>query len=109
VTFDPFGDFETRGYLRNVARAKDSKIVRQMEYASFTTGLDAAFAKLASRKQLSYDDVLDTHRTLFEAVYPWAGQDRLTTAPHLVVSKGTTGQKFHSPIRTTYDGPSTMG
>ncbi len=88
MTFDPFGDFETRGYLRNVARTKDSKIIRQMEHASFTTGLDAAFAKLASKEQLSYDDVLGTHKILFEAVYPWAGQDRLTTAPHLVVSKG---------------------
>jgi cell filamentation protein len=94
VTFDPFGDFETRGYLRNVARTKDSKIIRQMEHASFTTGLDAAFAKLASQKQLSYDDVLGTHKILFEAVYPWAGQDRLTTAPRLVVSKGTDRRKI---------------
>jgi cell filamentation protein len=88
VTFDPFGDFEMRGYLRNVARTKDSKIVRQMEHASFTTGLDAAFAKLAPQKKLSYDDVLGTHKILFDAVYPWAGQDRLTTAPRLVESKG---------------------
>jgi cell filamentation protein len=94
VTFDPFGDFETRGYLRNVARTKDSKIVRQMEHASFTTGLDAAFARLASQKQLSYDDVLSTHKILFEAVYPWAGQDRLTTAPRLVVSKGNDRRKI---------------
>ena len=88
MTFDPFGDFETRGYLRNVARTKDTKIVRQMEHASFTTGLDAAFAKLASQTKLSYDDVLGTHKILFDAVYPWAGQDRLATAPRLVVSKG---------------------
>jgi cell filamentation protein len=87
VTFDPFGDFETRGYLRNVARTKDRKIIRQMEHASFTTGLDAAFAKLASQDELSYENVLGTHKILFEAVYPWAGQDRLATAPHLVVSK----------------------
>ena len=92
MTFDPFGDFETRGYLRNVARTKDPKIVRQMEHASFTTGLDAAFARLASQKQLSYDDVLGTHKILFEAVYPWAGQDRLTTAPRLVVSKNDRGK-----------------
>jgi cell filamentation protein len=94
VTFDPFGDFETRGYLRNVARTKDPKIVRQMEHASFTTGLDAAFAKLASQKQLSYDDVLRTHKILFDAVYPWAGQDRLITAPNLVVSKGNDREKI---------------
>lgn len=94
MTFDPFGDFETRGYLRNVARAKDPRIIRQLEHSSFTTGLDAAFAKLAAQERLSYDDVLGTHKILFEAVYPWAGQDRLTTAPHLVVSKGNDREKI---------------
>jgi cell filamentation protein len=88
VTFDPFGDFGTRGYLRNVARTKDKTIVRQMEHLSFTTGLDAAFAKLAATPQLSYNDVVGTHKLLFEGVYPWAGEDRLTNAAHLVVSKG---------------------
>jgi len=51
VTFDPFGDFDARGYLRNTARAKDPKIVRQMEHASFTTSLDAALAELATRRR----------------------------------------------------------
>jgi cell filamentation protein, protein adenylyltransferase len=51
VTFDPFGDFETRGYLRNVARAKDPRIIRQLEHSSFTTGLDTAFAKLTARQK----------------------------------------------------------
>jgi cell filamentation protein len=32
--------------------------------------------------------LLETHRILFEAVYPWAGQDRLKTAPDLAISKG---------------------
>jgi cell filamentation protein len=32
--------------------------------------------------------VLDTHKILFEAVYPWAGQDRLQIAPDLAVSRG---------------------
>jgi len=52
------------------------------------TGIDAALERLAKIKRLSYPDVLQTHRTLFEAVYPWAGQDRRTTAPELAVSKG---------------------
>ncbi len=47
-----------------------------------------------SQEQLSYDDVLGTHKILFEAVYPWAGQDRLTTTPHLVVSKGNDREKI---------------
>jgi cell filamentation protein len=88
VTFDPFGDFETRGYLRNIAGEKDPDIVRRLEHTSFTTGIDAAFEALAKVKHLSYRDVLNTHKILFEAVYPWAGQDRFETAPELAVSKG---------------------
>jgi cell filamentation protein len=88
VTFDPFGDFATRGYLRNLAKEKDLEILRRLEHTSFITGIDAAFERLATVKRLSYPDVLETHRILFEAVYPWAGQDRLKTAPDLAVSKG---------------------
>jgi cell filamentation protein len=88
VTFDPFGDFETRGYLRNVAREKNAAIVRRLEHASFTTGLDEAFARLAGKAPLAYADVLSTHRILFDAVYPWAGQDRATTSPDIAVSRG---------------------
>ena len=88
MTFDPFGDFATRGYLRNIAGEKDRAIVRQMEHAAFTTGLDAAFEALTKRKTLTYADVLATHRTLFDPVYPWAGDDRAKTAPGLAISKG---------------------
>jgi cell filamentation protein len=88
VTFDPFGDFETRGYLRNLAGEKDAAIVRRLEHASFTTGLDEAFAQLANRNPLTYADVLATHKVLFDAVYPWAGQDRATTSPDIAVSRG---------------------
>jgi cell filamentation protein len=88
VTFDPFGDFATRGYLRNVAGEKDLEIVRRLEHTSFVTGIDAAFRRLSAVEHLSYEDVLETHQILFEAVYPWAGQDRLQTTPELAVSKG---------------------
>ncbi len=37
---------------------------------------------------LNYEDVLQTHKTLFDAVYPWAGQDRTRTAPLLTIRKG---------------------
>lgn len=72
MTFDPFGDFETLGYLRNIANEKERNIVRRLEHASFTTGIDAAFANLAVRTPITYQDVLDTHKILFEAIYPWA-------------------------------------
>lgn len=88
MTFDPFGDLETQGYLRNFAKEKDPDIVRRLEHSSFMTGIDAALERLATVKRLSYADVLETHRILFEAVYPWAGQDRSTTAPNLAISKG---------------------
>src|ERR1700710_118657 len=71
VTFDPFGDFATEGYLRNFEKEKDLAIVKRAENASFTTGLAEAFATLAKTKLLSYEDVLKTHGILFGAVYPW--------------------------------------
>ena len=45
MTFDPFGDFETQGYLRNLAKEKDPDIVRRLEHASFMTGIDGAFGQ----------------------------------------------------------------
>ncbi len=58
MTFDPFGDYETRGYLRNIAGEKDPDIVRRLEHNSFMTGVDEAFERLARIDQLSYQDVL---------------------------------------------------
>ncbi|MFZ2141540.1 MAG: cell filamentation protein Fic, partial [Xanthobacteraceae bacterium] len=88
MTFDPFGDFETQGYLRNLAKEKDPEIVRRLEHTAFTTGIDAAFEYLAKVEHLSYPDVIETHRILFDAVCPWAGRDRLKTASDLAISKG---------------------
>lgn len=88
MTFDPFGDFESQGYLRNVANEKDLDIVRRLEHTSFITGIDLAFESLLKSKHLVYGDVLRTHKILFEAVYPWAGQDRLQIAPDVAISKG---------------------
>jgi cell filamentation protein len=103
VTFDPFDDFETQGYLRNVANEKDPDIVRRLVHASFTTGIDAALERLAKVKCLSYADLLDTHKVLFEAVYPWAGQDRLQNASDLAVSKGGILFAYPKDIRRAVD------
>ncbi|WP_454641826.1 Fic/DOC family protein [Bradyrhizobium liaoningense] len=89
MTFDPFGDFATRGYLRNVAKAKDPEIVQRLLHNSFLTGIDASLDYLKAQPSLSYDDVLQTHKTLFEGVFPWAGEDRLTNASHIFVKKGS--------------------
>lgn len=75
MTFDPFGDFATCGYLRNVAKAKYPEIVQRLLHNSFLTGIDAALDHLKARSSLGYVDVLRTHKTLFEAVFPvgWRG------------------------------------
>jgi cell filamentation protein len=103
VTFDPFGDFETRGYLRNVARAKDPAIVQRLQHNSFLTGIDAALAHLEGQPILAYSDVLHTHETLFEGVFPWAGEDRLTNAPGLFIRKGTVLFAHPQDIRKAVD------
>jgi len=48
VTFDPFGDFESRGYLRNFASLKDILQVKGLEYASFQGNLSRAINALAN-------------------------------------------------------------
>ncbi|MBN9219003.1 MAG: Fic family protein [Mesorhizobium sp.] len=103
MTFDPFGDFETRGYLRNFEKEKDPEIVRRLQHTAFTLGLDAAFKYLAGRKWLEYGDVLKAHQILFEAFYPWAGQDRLKTAPGLIVKKGDVIFAAPTEIRLAID------
>ncbi|WP_028136201.1 Fic/DOC family protein [Bradyrhizobium japonicum] len=103
MTFDPFGDFATRGYLRNVAKAKDPEIVQRLLHNSFLTGIDAALDHLEARPSLNYDDVLRTHETLFGAVFPWAGEDRHTNAPHIHVKKGAIFFAHPDDIRRSID------
>jgi cell filamentation protein len=103
VTFDPFGDFETQGYLRNVAKAKDPAVVRRLQHNSFLTGIDAALAHLEGLPTLAYSDVLHTRKTLFEGIFPWAGEDRLTHAPHLFIKKGTVLFTHPRDIRKAVD------
>ncbi len=43
---------------------------------------------MAKRSELGYTDILQTHKVLFDTVYPWAGQDRTQTAPRLTIKKG---------------------
>jgi hypothetical protein len=58
VTFDPFGDFEIHGYLRNLEREKDPAIVKRLEHASFTTGIDEAYKELDDPGKGILDDLL---------------------------------------------------
>lgn len=88
MSFDPFGDFETRGYLRNVFGEKRPDILKRLEHSSFVASVAEAFRYLGAAGRITYEDVLNTHKILFGDLYPWAGQERLETAPEIAVSKG---------------------
>ena len=97
MTFDVFGDFESRGYLRNTAGLKDPVAVKQFEHRAYVTNLNLARDQLKQLKQITYRHVLDTHRILFQDIYPWAGQDRRTTAPNIGISRGGRDDLFAHP------------
>jgi len=97
LTFDVFGDFEERGYLRNVAGLKDLARVKQLEHRAFMMKVGKAVAALSRRNPLTYADILATHATLFGSVYPWAGKDRWETAPHANISRGGYNRMFAFP------------
>jgi cell filamentation protein len=109
VTFDPFSDFETRGYLRNMFGEKDPEIIRHLEHSSFVAGVDQAFERLARVDQLSYRDVLETHKILFGDLYPWAGQDRSQTTPDVAISKGSVLFAHPNDTRIAVDHALRMG
>ncbi|WP_262377613.1 hypothetical protein VRB50_19510 [Pseudomonas poae] len=48
--FDPFKDFDARGYLRNVVGEKNLNIVKQLEHDLFTANLADAMAYLSRKK-----------------------------------------------------------
>ena len=96
--FDPFGDIEQRGYLRNVRGDSDPAVVARMEHNVFRAGIGRAVANLASVRDISYADIRETHRILFSPYYPWAGSDRSVTAPDKAVSRG--GVVFSHPMHS---------
>jgi cell filamentation protein len=97
MTFDPFGDFETRGYLRNVFGEKDPDIIKRQEHHSFRLHVAEVLEALRARPSLGYGDILDAHRRLFIDYYPWAGQDRLAILPNLAVGKAGRYDIFAHP------------
>ncbi|OAE06516.1 Fic family protein [Pantoea sp. OXWO6B1] len=87
--FDPFGDFETAGYLRNVERIKDIDILKRQEHIFFEANIEDAMRYLQSKKRLiTYQDFLHVHHILFGDFYPWAGKDRLRLGVGRLISKG---------------------
>lgn len=88
MAFDPFNDFETRGYLRNHAGAKDPGVVRRLEHNVFYRNASRALKTLQDAPVIDLERVQETHRILFQDVYPWAGDDRSTNAADLNITKG---------------------
>lgn len=86
--FDPFGDFETAGYLRNTSAEKDLAVVKAVEHTLFRAQLPKALALLAKCRTITYEDFLNVHGLLFSGLYPWAGRDRAAVIPEKAISKG---------------------
>jgi cell filamentation protein len=86
--FDPFGDYETAGYLRNHSGEKDLEIVKAAEHHLFKAQLPTAQKYLERRQRIEYPDFLKIHEILFSGLYPWAGQDRASTLAGAAVIKG---------------------
>jgi cell filamentation protein len=86
--FDPFKDFETRGYLQNLYGEKNPQVVKEMEHELFRANLDDAISFLGTKRKITYADFLTVHKILFSTFYPWAGSDRTTTAPSVAIKKG---------------------
>jgi cell filamentation protein len=87
--FDPFGDYETRGYLRNFDSIKDLDELKYIEHGFFESNLEKALAYLhAIKGSIRYAHFLEVHRILFSEFYPWAGQDRHALGVGRLVGKG---------------------
>ena len=86
--FDPFGDYETAGYLRNTQGEKTLELIKIAEHQLFRAKLPEALEFLSAGKRIGYGDFLEVHRILFEGLYPWAGKDRAATLPDRAVTKG---------------------
>lgn len=77
MPFDPFGDFHTAGYLRNIEAEKDIARVKIQEKLFFEVHLEDALDYLQRvAGPITYAHFRTVHEILFSEFYPWAGQDR---------------------------------
>lgn len=80
MIFDPFGDFDTAGYLQNSLKLKDPDEVKKAEHLSFELSIEEALGYLAQTQRINYPSVLKVHEMLFSDFYPWAGKISPTAA-----------------------------
>jgi len=89
VVFDPFGDYATKGYLRNIEGLMDLDDVKYQEHAFFESNVGDALDYLHRIKgPITYADFLKVHQILFGEFYPWAGRDRRMLGVGRLVGKG---------------------
>jgi cell filamentation protein len=94
---DPFGDYETAGYLRNSYQEKDLLVVGHLETAAFEQEIVPTVRFLRRLQTLRYEHITETHYRLFSSLYPWAGQDRSVTAPNSKIVKAGYRDLFALP------------
>lgn len=93
--FDPFGDYDTAGYLRNEQQEKDLNLVKKLEQAHFKANVGRAINYAFKVKNFEQEHLLYIHKLLFGEFYPWAGKDRFSLEskgllpPNSQVSKGS--------------------
>jgi len=97
TVLDPFGDYQAEGYLRNLFKEKDLEIVGHLEAAAFEAQVLQAIRFLRRQPTVNYEHITETHRQLFDSVYPWAGQDRSVNAPHIAIAKAGYKTLFAHP------------
>lgn len=76
VVWDPFGDKDTRGILRNKFGIKNKDERDLVEYSFIHKNICKALEVLAREKQIDLRAWRRTHAVLFSDVYPWAGSIR---------------------------------
>lgn len=103
MRFDPFGDFETAGYLRNIYQLTDLNVVKRLEHSSFESNIEQALAYLADVETIDYTSILTVHQMLFMSIYPWAGQDRMAVTPELRITKGRKGEPSYTEFADAED------
>jgi cell filamentation protein len=98
--FDPFGDFRTAGYLRNIEALKDLEMVKVQEHVFFEANLEEAMTFLRKVKgPIEYKHFLKVHRILFGEFYPWSGRDRYELGVGRLVGKGGLVPNFEDSVR----------
>jgi cell filamentation protein len=76
MIWDPFGDMDTRGILRNKKGIKNKAKLDTVEYLLIHTNIDKALNVLTREKQIDLRSWRRTHAILFADIYPWAGTIR---------------------------------